>query len=218
MTHKELLQQTDYKPIKSVLHSDIKELVYTELAKNRGWARIANGYQIVGLFTFIFYTFKAFIPYYYFNETSSLIWLVLGLASSFSLLIVLHELIHAAAYCWVGVHNISFGAEWHKFLFYVQADRTVLNYNQFKKVSLAPVVVVGIISFMGMILFYNHPGFNFFLPIFALHSLLCAGDFGLLCFFQNRPDKDILTFDVKEEGKTYFYGRQHQQTNLRIDE
>jgi len=212
MTHKELLQQTDYKLITSIRHSNVKELVYTELAKNRGWARIANGYQIIGAFTFVFFSFKAFIPYYYFRDTTPLFWLVMGLATSFSLLIILHELIHAAAYLWVGVHNLSFGVKWHKFLFYVLSDSTVLNYNQFKKVSLAPVVIVGVISLLGMIFFYNRPGFNFFLPIFALHSLFSAGDFGLLCFFQNRPDIEILTFDVKEEGKTYFYGRDNSKT------
>jgi len=207
MTHKELLQQTDYMLITSVVYSNVKDLVYTELAKNRGWARIASWYQIAGTLVFIPATFKAFMSYYIHSEMDDLLWLTLGLITSFSLLIVMHELIHAAAYRCIGAKNISFGVNWSKFLFYVQTDRMVLDYNQFKKVSLAPVVVVGLISLLGMIFFYGLPEFYFFLTIFTFHSLFCSGDFGLLCFFQNRPDKDILTFDVKEEEKTYFFGK-----------
>jgi hypothetical protein len=94
-----------------------------------------------------------------------------------------------------------------QFMFYVQADKQVLDYNQFKIVALAPVVSVAILSILGMILFYNQPAFYFFIPIFAFHSVFCGGDFGLLCFFANRPESKIYTFDVKQEEKTYFYAQ-----------
>jgi protein-S-isoprenylcysteine O-methyltransferase Ste14 len=205
MTYKELKEQHEYTEIASVYHSEIKTFIVAEVEKQPLWAKIANMYQITGVLAFVLGAFKAFMPYLTSFETSNLIWLGIGLLFTFSVLIVLHEFIHALAYRWVGANKISFGMELKKFLFYVQADRQVLNYKQFQIVALAPVITVGFLSMLGMVIFYNSPVFFFFLPIFAFHSLFCGGDFGLLCFFQNRPETEILTFDVKEEKKTYFY-------------
>lgn len=205
MTYNELLANDDYQEIASVKHTEMKDFVVSEVVENQGWARIANMYQIAGVLAFVLGGFKAFMPFFVQREAVYLWWLFFGLIFTFTVLIVLHELIHAIAYRRVGARHLSFGMELRKFLFYVQADREVLNYKQFKIVALAPVILVGLLSTLGMVIFYNQPAFYFFLPIFSFHSLFCGGDFGLLCFFQNRPDQNILTFDVKEEGKTYFY-------------
>lgn len=205
MTYDELINDPHYSEIYALPHSDIKQLVISEVANNLGYARVANMYQLAGMLAFILGGFKAFMPYFVHRESVYLVWLFAGLVFSFTLLIPVHELIHAAAYRYVGARKLSFGMQLRKFLFYVQADKEVLGYREFRIVALAPVVVVGVLSILGMAVFYNQPAFYFFLPVFAFHSLFCAGDFGLLCFFQNRPTQEILTFDVKEEGKTYFY-------------
>jgi hypothetical protein len=122
-------------------------------------------------------------------------------------LIVIHELIHALAYKFVGATHLSFGMNLKQFVFYVQADKQILNYKQFRLVALAPALVVSSLSIIAMLVFYQHAVFYFFIPIFAFHSVFSGGDFGLLCFFSNRNDKDIVTFDIKAEGKTYFYAK-----------
>ena len=208
MSYEELIHNPDYKEISSVSHTDIKGLIFKEIAVNRGWSHIARIYQITGVLVFIIGCFKALLPFFKLHKTTNLIGLGWGILFTFTVLIVLHELIHAAAYRWVGATNLSFGMEWRKFLFFVQADKQVLNYNQFKIVALAPVIVVGVLSILGMVVTYHHPAFYFFLTVFAFHSLFCAGDFGLLCFFQNRFDHEILTFDSKYEKKTYFFSKQ----------
>ena len=205
--YNDLINDTAYSEILSVNHAEIKSVVLAEIENNLGWARIANMYQITGVLAFVLGTFKAFMPFFVTREYVFLLWLGIGLLFTFSVLIALHELIHVAAYKLIGAKNLSFGFIWHKFLFFVQSDYEVLNYKQFKFIALAPAVVVGIVSFLGMIIFYNQPPFFFFLPIFAFHSIFCSGDFGLLCFFQNRPELEIVTFDVKSEGKAYFYGK-----------
>ncbi len=207
MNYNDLINDPEYTEIASVNHIEIKHLVLAEIKKNLGWARVANMYQITGILAFVLGTFKAFIPFFITGEYVFLIWLGIGLIFTFSLLIGLHELIHAAAYKYIGANHLSFGMVWDKFLFYVQSDYEVLNYKQFKIVALAPAVVIGILSVLGMIVFYNQSPFFFFLPIFSFHSIFCSGDFGLLCFFQNRPNMEILTFDIREEGKAYFYGK-----------
>ena len=207
MKHNELISSNEYEQIIALKHSEIKNFIVTEVEKQSIWARIANMYQITGLLAFVLGLFKAFMPFFTKREGIYLFWLVLGLVFTFTLLIIMHELIHALAYRYVGARNLSFGMNIRKFMFYVQADKQVLNYKQFKIVALAPVVTVAIVSILGMIIFYNHAAFYFFIPIFAFHSVFCGGDFRLLCIFANRSDKEILTFDIKSEEKIYFYAK-----------
>lgn len=208
MNYKDVINNPKYKEIASVKHNDIKEFVIQEVSYNYGWTRIANTYQIIGLFALGFSLIKALISFYTYKTYISLIVLGIGLLFSFTLLIILHELIHAAAYKYVGAKKLSFGMNIRKFLFYVQADKQVLNYKQFKITALAPAITIAFFSLLGIILFYNRHAFYFFISVFGLHSLFCAGDFGMLCFFQNRPDMDIVTFDIKAKEITYFYGKE----------
>ncbi len=213
MTYEELKQNSELSEIAVLEHKDLKKMLIEEkeISNNAGWARVANMYQIAGILAFVLGGFKAFMPFFIHRETAFLIWLGYGLLFTFSLLIVFHELIHAAAYRWVGAKNLSFGMNLKKFMFWVLADKQVLNYEQFKKVALAPAIVVTVLSILGMAIFYTQPYFYFFVPVFAFHSLFCGGDFGLLCFFQNRPNQEIVTFDVKEEGKTYFFAKKENE-------
>ena len=207
MDYKEILNNPEYQEIASLNHDEIKPFVINEIAENQGWARVANMYQLLGIFAFILGIFKAFIPFYTNREYIYLVSLFAGVGFLFTIGIILHELIHTLTYKYLGAKRISGGFSLKKFTFYVQADGEVFNYKQFKIVALAPATVISVLSIVGMAIFYNQPFFYFFLSIFALHSLCCGGDFGLLCFFQNRKDEEIVTFDVKSEGKTYFYKR-----------
>lgn len=210
MTYDELLKNPDYSLIETLIHTEMKKLVVSEFKQNRGWSRIAMVYQFIGTIGFTFFLTYSIVRGYKYDDYSDLIWFGLGSLFSVTVLIVIHELIHAVAYLLVGARHISFGMQLRKFMFYVLSDKDVVNYKQFKIVALAPAIVVSILSLMALWIFYQQPIFYFFVPIFGLHSVFCGGDFGLLCFFQNRTEQEILTFDVKAEGKTYFYATKKQ--------
>ena len=205
MKYLELVNSTDYEITDEISHNDMKPFLRREITGNQGWGLIAKMYQGIGLLLVGFALIKAFAPYMTRRDTASLEGLGMGVLFSFTVLIVLHELLHAIAYLLVGAKKLSFGMNLRKFMFYVQADKKVLNYKQFMFVALAPAVVVGFVSLAGAIFFYGQPLYYFFMALFGLHGLFCGGDFGLLCFFENRKDDEIYTFDVKKEGKTYFY-------------
>ncbi len=200
------LEDTEqYTLLNTLQHSDIKEFVVRELEPHALWARIANMYQIGGLLAFMLAGFRAFMPFFAQKESIFLTYFLYGTAFSFTVLIVLHELIHALAYKTIGAHNISYGVQLKKFLFHVQANQQVLNYNNMKIVALAPAVVVAVITIVGMAIFYQHPLFFSFAAVFGLHSLFCAGDMGILSYFENRKDKEILTYDDKKNDCSFFY-------------
>jgi len=207
MTVEELIRNKDYTLLASVKHSEMKNFIFPEIEKRPFWAGIANMYQIGGLFAFMLGLFKAFMPLFLAKSGHNLWWVGGGIVFSFSILIVLHELIHAAAYLAVGAKKLSFGMMLKKFMFYVQADKHVINYRQFQFVALAPTVFVAVLSIAVMLVYYNQPPFYFFVTVFGLHSIFCVGDFGLLCFFANRKDTEIVTYDDSKSGESYFYGK-----------
>ena len=202
-----IINNPAFEQIEVIEHSNLKPFLRREIIGNQGWGLIAKMYQGMGLLLVAFALVKAFAPYLRTRQTISLEWMGWGVMFCITALIVIHELLHAIAYFIVGARKLSFGMNLKKFMFYVQADKQVLNYKQFMIVALAPAVVVGVVSLAGAIFYYGQPFYYFFLVIFGLHGLFCGGDFGLLCFFENRKEDEIYTFDVKSEGKTYFYKR-----------
>ena len=202
-----IINNPAFEQIEVIEHSNLKPFLRREIIGNQGWGLIAKMYQAMGLLLVGFALVKAFAPYLRTRETISLEWMGWGVLFCITALIVIHELLHAIAYLIVGARKLSFGMNLKKFIFYVQADKQVLNYKQFMLVALAPAVVVATVSLAGAIFFYGQPLYYFFMVLFGLHGLFCGGDFGLLCFFENRKDDEIYTFDVKSEGKTYFYKR-----------
>lgn len=201
----EIVDNPQFEQIDVVEHSGIKPFIKRELIGNQGWGLIAKMYQGTGLLLFGFALIKAFAPFMKHRETEMLEWIGWGVLFCFTALIVIHELLHFFAYLAVGARRVSFGINLRQFIFYVQADKQVLNYNRFKIVALAPVVVVGAACIAGAVIWFEQPLYYFFLTILAMHSLFCAGDLAMLCYFENRPDDEIYTFDIKEEGKTYYY-------------
>lgn len=205
MTYEELINDPNYEKLDSFSHKNIKHVVMKEMGDGGSWASVSNIYQSIGLIAIIYGSVRAFLPFFKHGKFDNLVGLAGGVLFSVTLLIILHELIHAFAYKLVGAKKLSFGMRLRKFLFFVLADRQVFCLQQLKKVALAPTVIIGLISVTGMVLTFNQPMFYFFLSVFGIHSLFSGGDFGLLSYFENRKEKEILTFDVKEEGKTYFY-------------
>ena len=203
----DIINNPDFEQIEVIEHANLKPFVRRELTGNQGWGLIAKMYQGVGLLLFGFALIKAFAPFMKLRETEMLEWMGWGLLFCITALIVIHELLHFFAYLAVGARRLSFGMKLKQFVFYVQADRQVLNYSKFKVVALAPVVVVAVVCIAGAIIWFEQPLYYFFITILSLHSLFCAGDLGMLCYFENRPDDEIYAFDVREEGKTYYFKR-----------
>jgi hypothetical protein len=72
-------------------------------------------------------------------------------------------------------------------------------------VALTPLVVVKAVTLIGIIFTIGQPVFYFWMFVMSAHSLFCAGDIGLLSFFDHFPNRKVFTFDVKEEKRSYFF-------------
>jgi len=138
------------------------------------------------------------------NGWNLLLWLSYGAAISFTILIVIHELIHGITYKILGAPNVSYGADLKNFIFYATADKFVVNRSKFIKIALGPFIIVTSVCLLSLI-FTNVASKWLFLGVLLIHSSMCAGDFGLLSYFENHKDKDIYTYDDVKNKVSYFY-------------
>jgi len=202
----ELRDSGKYELFGQLNHTEIKEFVIEQLTGNGKLVRFFMYYQlvmiIIGIFFFTRSIVKAFQDVY-----PPLFYSLAALVFCFSILIIIHELLHAIALLFTGTRKISFGGYLRKFIFYAEADRHVLNRKQFAFVALTPFIAVKVITLTGLILFLNEPAFYFFIFVMSAHSLFCAGDIGLLSLFFSEKDLELYTFDVKEEKTSYYYRR-----------
>ena len=202
----ELRNSGQFELIAQLNHSQIKEFVINQLTQNGKIIKIYMIYQIlmimVGMFFFTRSIVLAFqssaIPLYY---------TLAALVFCFSVLIVIHELLHGIALKLAGAKRVTYGGYLKKFIFYAEADQFVINRRQFAFIALTPLFAVKLITLIGIIFLFNQPVFYFLIFVMSAHSLFCAGDIGLLSVFYKIKNIEIFTFDVKAEKTSYFYRR-----------
>jgi len=206
LTPEDLHNNSEFELLAEVSHQKLREFVVEQISEEKYIIRIYSVYQVIMMILFIFLLTRSIVLV--FKGISELIISIsLALLFSFSILIVIHELLHALAYLLSGARKISFGVVLKKFTFYALADRQVIASRAFHFVALAPFVVIKLICLAGTIVFYNQQLMYFFLSIMCLHSLFCAGDLAMLAFYNLNRGKEIYNYDNRSEGKTYFYIR-----------
>lgn len=200
----QLKDSGEYELIAQLNHQQIKEFVIKQLSEGGPMIKTYMIYQIgmivVGIFFFTSSIMIAFqsslIPLYY---------SIAALIFCFSILIVIHELLHGIALKIVGAKKVTYGGYLKKFIFYAEADQFVINRKQFAFVALTPLFVIKLITLIGVVFLFNQPIFFFLIFVMSAHSLFCAGDIGLLSIFYKYKNSEIYTFDVKEEKTSYYF-------------
>ncbi|WP_336518171.1 DUF3267 domain-containing protein [Pollutibacter soli] len=131
--------------------------------------------------------------------------LAYGIALALALL-PLHEYIHVLAYKALGAKNTSYDVNLKKFYVMAIADRFVADRREFTIVALAPFAFITTLLIL-ICLFVNAPWKITVTGVLLMHTAMCSGDFGLLSFFSFHKDKDVVTYDEKERGLSFFYGK-----------
>ncbi len=206
LTPEDLQNESEFELLTEVSHQKLREFVVEQITEEKYIIRIYSIYQGIMMMIFAFLLTKGIVLAFK-GHSEILINVGLAVVFSFSVLIVIHELLHALAYFFTGARKISFGAIPKKFIFYALADRQVIAPQAFHIVALTPFVIVKLICLIGIIVFYNEQIMYFYLSVMCLHSLFCAGDIAMLSFYRIHKGKEIYNFDDKNEGKTYFYTR-----------
>ncbi|MFC2113032.1 DUF3267 domain-containing protein [Bacteroidota bacterium] len=133
-----------------------------------------------------------------------------GLIISLTIVIPLHELIHAMVYVLLGARKIRFGAILKHFAFYAVADDFVASRTGFIFLAISPFIVVSLLNLAGFIFVPGYASYTYISVLF-FHSTMCAGDFALLSYFEYHGDKEMYTFDDVKNKTSYFYYRKKNQ-------
>ncbi len=201
---KELQNSEKFELFAELNHQQIKEFVILQLSERNKLTLSYMIYQALMILIGIFFFTRSIVLAFQ-GELQALFFSLAALVFCFSLLIVIHELLHGLALKLIGAKNINFGGYLKKFIFYAEADQFVLNRKQFAFIALTPLVIVKIVTFIGVILFFNEPVFYSFIFVMSAHSLFCAGDIGLLSIFYKYKEPEIYTFDIKSEKTSYYF-------------
>lgn len=123
----------------------------------------------------------------------------LGLGLSV-MLAPIHELIHGVALWAVGAPRVQYRANWKKLYFMAGADRFVVDEREFYWIAFAPFAVISLLA-IGLLLWQPPTA----LGLLFLHTAFCAGDFALADFMNANSAQGIVTYDLMEEGETFFF-------------
>jgi hypothetical protein len=200
----EELGEKGYVLLDNLGHKDLIPFVRTYLKKRTPITLfyIISNVIIAGVISFWF--FKSYETGF-FNLGDGFTYFSFGLALAFGL-IPIHEYIHVLAYKSQGARNTSYDANLKKFYFMALADQFVANKKEFRIVALAPFVVIT--TTLIVLLFFTSQLWTFTIfGVLLTHTAFSSGDFGLLSYFDFHKDKDIVTYDDKENSITYFYGK-----------
>ena len=196
-----------YRLVRAMPIDELKPFVVEHIKKKN---KFASGYMIL-TYALLIGTI-AFIAFFPTENTSQfkilLMYFGIGVALCFSLLIILHELIHGIAYRLVGAPKISYGGNIREFVFYAAANKFIADRSSFFKVALAPFVVITALSIVTFLIG------NVYIKWLAVgvllgHTTLCGGDFAMLSFFEEHKEKEMFTYDDMENKVMYFYEKIH---------
>lgn len=203
-TIQELQNTEEFELVHELEHNHVKDFVVNQITSGSRLIQTYMYYQLLMILTGLFFATRPLVLAFRGN-IMPLFYLMSAILFTFTILILIHELLHALAFKFTGAPKVSIGAYLKKFIFYAEADKHVLNSNQFKFVALAPLVMVKIITVAGIIITAGTPSAYFWIFIMCAHSLFCAGDIGMIDYINKFRDTQLFTFDVKEEKKSYFY-------------
>ncbi|PTN10426.1 DUF3267 domain-containing protein [Mangrovibacterium marinum] len=200
----ELKNDPHFELLREIDHHRIKAFILEQVHQPGRLMRWYGVYQVVMMLLYLLLFGMSVVPACHGNW-KPLMWMGAALLFALSLLIVLHELLHALAYWHSGVRKLKAGALWRKFIFYVAADRQVVDYPVFRRVAWAPFVGVKLLTLVPGLLLWGYPSAYFFFSLMCIHSLFCAGDVAMLSFYERHSGLVIYNFDDLSEGKTFFY-------------
>lgn len=200
----EELTENGYVLIDSLGHKELIPFVRTYLKKRTPISLFytVSNVVIAGIIVFWFCKFYRTDN---FNLGDGFTHFSYGLAIAFGL-IPLHEYIHVLAYKSQGALNTSYDANLKFFYFMALADKFVANKREFRVVALSPFVVITTILIL--LLFFTSQTWTFTIfGVLLTHAAFSSGDYGILSYFDFHKDKNIVTYDDKANGISYFNGK-----------
>jgi Putative zincin peptidase len=203
-TIKDLNDPEKFELLASVEHGRIKEFVLQQVMTDKVFIPAYMIYQTLLFFSGLFFLTRSIILSYR-GDWRYLLISGEGILFSFTVLVVIHELLHGLALKLTGAPSVTFGGILRKFIFFAEADNYVLGRTSFLFVAFTPLVVVQIITIIGIVFWFYVPFVYFFLMVMTIHSFFSSGDVALVTIFYRFSDRETFTYDNSIEKKSYYF-------------
>ncbi len=201
----EELEENGYTLLDEMNHVDIVPFVRKFLHKRTWFSSFYYLSVIVSFLVLLFFCIKIYRSGSY-GIIQILIQILLGVLLTLAL-IPFHEWIHALAYKSQGAKQTSFDANLKRFYFLAIADQFVTSKREFIIVALAPFLVISLALLITSFLTGEVWKVTLFTTL-TIHSLACSGDFALLSYFEFNRNKEVVSYDDKENKVSFFYGKE----------
>jgi hypothetical protein len=202
----ELLDSEKYELIDEVEYLNLKSFILAEIGRKSGLILLYGILQVFAVAVLL--GMLGAFGYGFFTEgvhKNEMLATGITLLFSFTLLIPVHELLHAAAFLALGKKDIGFGGIWKKFVFYAEANRQVLNRKEMTIVALTPFMTV-FIAGLAIFLFSESHLFSLSgLVVVLIHFMFCGGDFAIISYFNRHRNDEVFTFDDRKGKKSYYF-------------
>jgi hypothetical protein len=210
-TVEQIKKDSRFQLLDKLHYDDIVEFA-TEYVRKRTRSMF---FYLVLIIIFFILQWSAFLYGIFANDMNTISLLkqfLYGLIISLTIVIPLHELIHALGYFLLGARKIRFGAVLKHFAFYAAADDFVANRNAFIFLALSPFVIVSLLNLAGFVFVHGYASYTYISVLF-FHATMCAGDFAMLSYFEFHRDKELYTFDDVGKKISYFYYKKPEDSH-----
>lgn len=200
-TPQELVESDKYKKLQDLDHNEMVPFLLDNL-KNRNPINAVFKHGTMLLIALILFLWIG-----RWNTTLFFAGLGVGLIFTFTVGLILHELLHLLVYKILGAKKTRLKALWDQGAVAAVADQFVVSEKEFYWLAFTPFVVLTAAGFVAL---FMTTGWIFYAVSFFLviHTTACIGDFSLAGYMYENRDQEIYTFDDVEEDKSYFYVRE----------
>ena len=206
LTPSDLINNDKYELIESVDYTSIKSFVLREIRHKSTLLRIYGIVQLIAaIIIFVLLGYHVATSIHAKTVLPEVKAMLLAALFTFTLIIPIHESIHAIAFLIFGKRDISFGVQWKKFLFYAESNMQVLDRKQMLFVALLPLIVISVVALIGISFCKSLPSILFCGITLLIHLFFCSGDLTIISFFQRHKAHEVYTFDNRKEKRTYYY-------------
>lgn len=211
-TIEELHDEARYEMMASVKIHEIRDFVVDQVGEDKNLIPLYAVYQTLLFLSGLFFLTRAVVLAFRGNPVFLEV-VAISILLGFTLLVVIHELLHGIALKVAGARTVTFGGSLRKFIFYAEADRFVMGKRRYLAVALTPLLVIQLIAVAGILVWYDAPAVYFFLMLMTIHSFFCAGDIAMSALFYRLPGRKIFTYDLAAEKTCYFFAEKREKAH-----
>lgn len=199
-TPEELTGQDRYEKLAELDHNEMVPFILDNL-KNRN--------PINALFkhgTLVLVAFNLYMWIGRWDSSAFFLGLGAGLIFTFTIGILLHELLHLLVYKLLGAKKTRLKALWDQGAVAAVADQFVVSEKEFYVLAFTPFTVLTLAGITG--LFFTYGWVFYALSVFlVVHATACIGDFSLAGYMYENRSREIYTFDDADNDRSFFYAQ-----------